>query len=128
MRYKELRVVAVITLFSCLIGLNLPAQTAGTLLDVSGIGKAQDGEYFAIVRGHGVVHEGDIVSVATGDTTCRIRIVSIGKTTLEMERVDTVKKELAREEPKSITADTKVIMPSEPRDPFCPVGSDPASI
>jgi len=89
-----------------------------------------DGASFAIVRGFGVVREGDVLPISTSEGSWKLRIVSIRKEGLEVEKFDVVMKAKEPPKPPEPAKTDKADKPRpkvECRDPFWPVGFDPAA-
>jgi len=62
-------------------------EEARRLLQVSGLSRNARGKYVAIIKGVGVVEEGDTVSVTYGDLTYKWRIRAITSRGIEPERI-----------------------------------------
>lgn len=102
----------------CLAASDQPTKVQ---LDILGVARDPQGRYFAIVRGHGLVQEGDVIPVLSQQFSCKVRILSIDRDGLKTETFDVVRKE---EKP------DPAVKPKEKyefRDPFWPVGYDPRS-
>lgn len=123
MNVKGVHVFGVLLLVLCLTQPSLLAQLTEAKLDVIGIAEGPDDQFFAIVRGVGVVQEGDVIPVSTKEMSFKLKIVSITRQGVKLEKFEVVRK-LKKHLP---APDKKEGKQYKLRDPFWPVGYDPAS-
>jgi hypothetical protein len=123
MTFKKLGFSVLITALFCIPGIVVFGELTNLTVEVCAKGKFSNGKYFAFVRGHGLVQEGDILIVSNAELSCKIQVLSINSTGLKTRTYDVVKKEM-QPLPKKIDVPDK---DDQFRDPFCPVGYRPQS-
>ena len=105
----------VIVVVLCTIGAFCTAGQALPEIRITGLGHSRDGEYFAIVRGIGVVEKGNVIFCSVAGLQQKCLVLDVTKRGISLKRLETLE-EPAKKAPKK---------KYELRDPFWPVGMEP---